>query len=77
MALAHRTVLDSPSIMMLFLKTRHLHSKGLFQPQGLELTISLDCSCVAFVRESVDAMLFVPLELMSCLDGGSHGTRHG
>ena len=62
---------------MLFSKTRHLHGKGLFQPQGLGLTVSLDRGRVAFVRESVHAVLFAPLESTSPLDGGRRGARHG
>jgi hypothetical protein len=62
---------------MLFSKTRHLDGEGLFEPQGLGLTISLYRGRIAFVRKSVEAVLLVPLESTAPLDGGGRGARHG
>lgn len=61
---------------MLLSQTRDLDSEGLFESQGLRLSVALYRDRVAFVRESIHAVLLPPLESTTSLDGGRRGARH-
>ncbi|KAI9569136.1 hypothetical protein HD554DRAFT_2038324 [Boletus coccyginus] len=50
---------------------------GLFEPEGLSLTITLDSICIALVRETINAVLLTAVELMVGLSDDGCDSRHG
>lgn len=61
----------------MFLKTRNINSKNLFELEGLSLTITVDSICISLVRETINVMLLMTVGSMAGLSGGGCHFEHG